>query len=132
MTATCTVEDGHGNIVEQTVDNGDGTGTRTVYDDTGETVHVETVDLPAPAPPDPTTVLLDQLLAVDPDLWPTLVDADPARVRGAVGVATALIASQPALNAVKTGTATAKATTSVTVLAAAAEAGATATQGDTP
>jgi len=33
-----------GRIVEQTVDNGDGTGTRTVYDDKGQVVSTEQVD----------------------------------------------------------------------------------------
>jgi len=48
-----TIEDGHGRIIEQTVDNGDGTGTRTVYED-GQAVATEQVTgLPVP---DPTEV----------------------------------------------------------------------------
>ena len=39
-----TSHDGNGNIVEQTVDNGDGTGVRTVYDDKGQVVSTEQVD----------------------------------------------------------------------------------------
>ena len=39
-----TVHDGDGNIVEQTVDNGDGTGTRTVYDGKGNVTSTEQVD----------------------------------------------------------------------------------------
>ena len=34
----------NGNIVEQTVDNGDGTGTRTVYDGKGNVTSTEQVD----------------------------------------------------------------------------------------
>ena len=44
MTVMETVHDSNGNIVEQTVDNGDGTGTRTVYDDKGTVVSTEQVD----------------------------------------------------------------------------------------
>ena len=39
-----TNHDGNGNIVEQTVDNGDGTGTRTVYDGKGNVTSTEQVD----------------------------------------------------------------------------------------
>jgi YD repeat-containing protein len=44
-----TSHDGNGNIVEQTVDNGDGTGTRTVYDADGNVTDVEQLTgLPIP------------------------------------------------------------------------------------
>ena len=44
-----------GNIVEQTVDNGDGTGTRTVYDGDGTVTSTEQLTgLPIPVPPEPT------------------------------------------------------------------------------
>jgi len=46
-----TTEDGHGRIIEQTVDNGDGTGTRTTYDERGEVTSTEKVEMPLPAPP---------------------------------------------------------------------------------
>lgn len=39
-----TTHDGNGNIVEQTVDHGDGTGTRTVYDGKGNVTSTEQVD----------------------------------------------------------------------------------------
>ena len=46
-----TIEDGHGRIVEQTIDNGDGTGTRTVYDADGKPVEtVEIKGLPVEPP----------------------------------------------------------------------------------
>lgn len=69
--------------------------------------------------------------------WPTLMDADPQRVRGAVAVATAVIAGADPLDAaIATGTSAAKATAATSVLVAAAQAGAEATQppteGDTP
>ena len=45
----------NGNIVEQTVDNGDGTGTRTTYDADGNVTSVEQLTgLPIPVPPEPT------------------------------------------------------------------------------
>lgn len=50
-----TSHDGNGNIVEQTVDNGDGTGTRTVYDADGNVTSVEQLTgLPIPVEPEPT------------------------------------------------------------------------------
>ena len=46
-----TIEDGHGRITEQTVDNGDGTGTLTRYDEAGKPVEtVEVKDLPVVPP----------------------------------------------------------------------------------
>ena len=44
MSANETAFDADGNIVEQTVDNGDGTGTRTVYDGKGNVTSTEQVD----------------------------------------------------------------------------------------
>lgn len=46
----------NGNIIEQVVDNGDGTGTRTTYDDDGtvtETATVTGLPVPPVAPVDP-------------------------------------------------------------------------------
>ncbi len=44
-----------GVLVEQTVDNGDGTGTRTTYTSEGEVDTVEQLSgLPIPVPPEPT------------------------------------------------------------------------------
>ena len=54
-TADATKFDTNGNIVEQTVDNGDGTGTRTVYDSNGNVTSTEQLTgLPIPVPPEPT------------------------------------------------------------------------------
>ena len=54
MSVYFTHEDGKGNIVEQVTDNGDGTGTRTVYNEAGQVVSTEQVTgLPVP---DPTEV----------------------------------------------------------------------------
>ena len=79
---------------------------------------------------------LSALTLLAPALWPTLIDADPQRVRGAVTVATAVIAGADPLDAaIATGTSAAKATAATSVLVAAAQAGAAATQpteGDTP
>ena len=54
----------NGNIVEQTVDNGDGTGTRTTYDADGNVTNTEQLTgLPVVVVPLPTDPLLD---ATDP------------------------------------------------------------------
>ena len=54
----------NGNIVEQTVDNGDGTGTRTVYDADGNVTSTEQLTglpIPEPEPVDPLATLLARL-----------------------------------------------------------------------
>lgn len=60
-----------GTLIEATVDNGDGTGTRTTYDAEGNVTSTEELtDLPIPAEPEPTVeeqlaelqALLDALL----------------------------------------------------------------------
>ena len=59
-----TSHDGNGNVVEQTVDNGDGTGTRTTYDTDGNVTSVEQLTglpIPEPEPVDPLTTLLARL-----------------------------------------------------------------------
>ena len=53
MSVYFTHEDGKGNIVEQVTDNGDGTGTRTVYNEAGQVVSTEQVTgLPVESPAD--------------------------------------------------------------------------------
>ena len=50
----------NGNIVAQTVDHGDGTGTRTTYDADGNVTSVEQLTglpIPEPDPPDPIAEL---------------------------------------------------------------------------
>ncbi len=48
---THTIEDGNGNVIEQLVDHGDGTGTRTRYDTDGKPVEtVEVKGLPVEPP----------------------------------------------------------------------------------
>lgn len=48
---THTIEDGNGNVIEQVVDHGDGTGTLTRYDEAGKPVEtVEVKDLPVVPP----------------------------------------------------------------------------------
>ena len=48
---THTIEDGNGNVIEQVVDHGDGTGTRTRYDTDGKPVEtVEVKGLPVEPP----------------------------------------------------------------------------------
>ena len=47
-----TVEDGNGHVISQTVDHGDGTGTRTTYTPEGEVESVEELSgLPIPTEP---------------------------------------------------------------------------------
>ena len=63
-----TSHDGNGNIVEQTVDNGDGTGTRTVFDADGNVTSVEQLTgLPIPVDPEPTA---EERLATDEPVTP--------------------------------------------------------------
>lgn len=53
MSVYFTHEDGKGNIVEQVTDNGDGSGTRTVYNEAGQVVSTGAVTgLPIPDPTD--------------------------------------------------------------------------------
>ncbi len=52
-TADATKFDTNGNIVEETVDNGDGTGTHTDYTTDPPTV-TQLTGLPIPVPPEPT------------------------------------------------------------------------------
>ena len=55
-----TSHDGNGNIVEQTVDNGDGTGTTTTFDADGNVTSVEQLTgLPYEPRPLPVDALLD-------------------------------------------------------------------------
>ena len=64
MNANETAFDGNSNIIEQTVDNGDGTGTRTVYDADGNVTSTEQLTglpVPEPEPVDPLTTLLARL-----------------------------------------------------------------------
>lgn len=50
-----TVLDAQNQVVEQVVDNGDGTGTRTVYDSDGNVTSTEQLTgLPIPVAPEPT------------------------------------------------------------------------------
>ena len=56
----------NGAIVEQTVDHGDGTGTRTTFDADGNVESVEQLSglpIPEPPPPDPMADMQAQLAA---------------------------------------------------------------------
>lgn len=59
----------NGNVVERMADNGDGTGTRTVYDEAGQvTVETALSDLPIiePDPPDPAEAIREALAPITP------------------------------------------------------------------
>ena len=72
-----TVHDGNGNIVEQTVDNGDGTGTRTTFHPDGTVDTVEQLTgLPIPPEPEPDPVAdMQAQLAAQQALIDALLDA---------------------------------------------------------
>ena len=71
----------NGRLIEQTVDNGDGTGTRTTFHPDGTVDTVEQLTgLPIPPPPEPDPVVVTGDLPVD-----LLLDAtdprDTSRIR---------------------------------------------------
>ena len=85
-----TIEDGHGRIVEQTIDNGDGTGTRTVYDADGKPVEtVEVKGLPVEPPGEKNRRSIEDRLTDDLAAMQAIVDTpnaslDTAAMRQAV------------------------------------------------
>ena len=67
MTILATVEDGNGNVLEQTIDNGDGTGTRTTYNLDGTVASEEQLTgLEIPEPPRLTAE--ERIAALEVDL----------------------------------------------------------------
>jgi len=85
-----TIEDGHGRITEQTVDNGDGTGTLTRYDTDGKPVEtVEIKGLPVEPPGEKNRRSIEQRLTDDLAAMQAIVDTpnaslDTAAMRQAV------------------------------------------------
>ena len=85
-----TIEDGHGRIVEQTIDNGDGTGTRTRYDTDGKPVEtVEIKGLPVEPPGEKNRRSIEDRLTDDLAAMQAIVDTpnaslDTAAMRQAV------------------------------------------------
>ena len=67
----------NGNVIEQTVDNGDGTGTRTTFDADGNVTSVEQLTgLPIPEPPEPDPMAdMQAQLAAQQALIDALLDA---------------------------------------------------------
>ena len=88
--STTTTQDGAGRIIEQTVDNGDGTGTRTLYDETGQPVSVEQVTgLPVEAPEDKNQRTIEDRLRGDLAAMQAIIDTpnasmDTATIRQAI------------------------------------------------
>jgi hypothetical protein len=63
MSVYFTHEDGKGNIIEQVTDNGDGTGTRTAYNEAGQVVSTGAVTgLPVPDPAEVATRTIEDRL----------------------------------------------------------------------
>ena len=124
----------NGNVTEQTVDNRDGTATRTLYDQTGNVVSTEAVDVPPAPEPDPLELALAALTTLDPAILLKLGQVPSGELFGAIGMAAPIRANRDALvAAAASGTASARAALVANVLAAGATAGTTAaTQGDTP
>jgi len=85
-----TIEDGHGRITEQTVYNGDGTGTRTRYDTDGKPVEtVEIKGLPVEPPGEKNRRTIEQRLTDDLAAMQAIVNTpnaslDTAAMRQAV------------------------------------------------
>ena len=85
-----TIEDGHGRIIEQTVDNGDGTGTRTRYDEHGKPIEtVEVKGLPVEPPGEKNRRTIEDRLTDDLAAMQAIVDTpnaslDTAAMRQAV------------------------------------------------
>ncbi len=69
-----TTEDCHGHIIEQVIDHGDGTGTRTVYED-GQAVATEQVTgLPVPDPTEVAARTIEERLAADLAAMQAIID----------------------------------------------------------
>lgn len=68
-----------GILVEQTIDHGDGTGTRTTYAPDGTILTTETVELPPTPDPEPTPedriAALEDLIRSQADTIDQLIDA---------------------------------------------------------
>jgi hypothetical protein len=58
-----TIEDGNGRIIEQTINHGDGTGTRTVYHDDGTETVEQVTGLPVEPPIEKVRRTLEERLA---------------------------------------------------------------------
>ena len=84
------IQDGHGRIIEQTIDHGDGTGTRTTYDTDGKPVEtVEVKDLPIEPPGEKNRRTIEQRLTDDLAAMQAIVNTpnaslDTAAMRQAV------------------------------------------------
>lgn len=94
MTRREVYEPATGRLVELTVDNGDGTGTRTTYDEHGnETSVVQLTDLPIPEPAPVEITLADVAAALRDPL------ADLTASSASTTVRTAILNQRAALDA---------------------------------
>lgn len=65
-----------GRILDETIDNGNGTGTKTIYDESGNIVSTETITgLEIPLPPEPTP---EERIAVLENLLDIVLDTEGA------------------------------------------------------
>ena len=70
-----TVHDGRGRVVEQTIDHGDGTGTRTTYDANGQPVSTGALTgLPVELPGEKNRRTIEQRLADDLAAMQQIID----------------------------------------------------------
>jgi hypothetical protein len=84
----------NGNVIMRVVDNGDGTGTRTTYDEHGNETSVEQLtDLPIPEPVSPEITLADVAAALRDPLANLTASSASTTVR------TAILAQRAALDA---------------------------------
>ncbi len=95
-----------------TVDNGDGTATRTVYDPDGNETATERIDLPPAPPVDPMQVVLDAVAALGPEA-----------LLQAIGVAGGVVEARATFVAAQTASATTAARSVATALVGAVDAG---------
>ena len=95
MTRREVYEPATGRLVELTVDNGDGTGTRTTYDEAGNETSVEQLtDLPIPEQESPAEITLAEVAAA---LRDPLADLTPSSA--STTVRTAILNQRAALDA---------------------------------
>ena len=90
----------NGILIEQTIDHGDGTGTRTTFDADGNVTSVEQLSgLPIPQPPEPSDAeRIASLQATIGVMTETLAQLSPEDIAAATQLAVAFLANKDRLN----------------------------------